>query len=182
MLSKARMSVLLLASLCPVAGAQTAPSAAIVTREVARAVNHYSAAIACNVTAVNGSNIAALIPYKGPDDGDKAKFAVLWNGDIGCAGGSGTSSANIAIVTVNPTLSVYTVDPMLSSPVVQFDLPVREFDKLVGNTQNTLIVEARQSAEKDPDCCPSINTRFTLTSDAKGNWRVANQKPAPSHK
>jgi hypothetical protein len=110
-----------------------------------------------------------------------AKYAVLWAGDIGCAGGSGSEETNLSIVTIS-TGDSYVVAPLLSSPVIQFESPVRFVERIVGNTRDSLILEGKEHGLKDANCCPSIPVRFTLRADEKGNWKLSEKKVMPVKK
>jgi len=159
--------------------AQNAPSVQQITNQVKRSTELYSNAISCSPTKVSPKDIAALNPYK--EDGMDAKYAVIWSGDVGCAGGSGTHFSNIAIVKAGIGTTFY-VDPLLSSPGIAFEIPVRYVDKIVGNTRDTLILEGMGFGENDANCCPSIKLRFTLRVDEKGNWKMIEKKILPSKK
>jgi len=176
-----KFSILAFSFLTQAATAQTGPSASDVARGVAAAVNNYSQAISCTDMSVKAKDIAALVPYKSFDDQMEATFAVLWSGDIGCLGGSGTSSTHIALVKVGVG-GTYYVEPMQSSPAIQFNSPVRYIERIVGNTSDTLILEGKSFGPNDSNCCPSVNTRFTLKSDQNGNWALVDKKIVPARK
>jgi hypothetical protein len=150
-----------------------------ITKQVIRSVSGYANAIACPGVKIDAKQIAALVPYKTMDDRMDAKYAVLWPGDIGCAGGSGTAGTHISIVTVSSGDS-YVVDPLQSSPAIQFESPVRFVDRIVGNSRDSLILEGKDYGPKDPNCCPSVLVRFTVRVDDKGNWKVTEKKVMPS--
>lgn len=181
MFSVRSIAALTICTVAHIASAQTTPSTTEILRGIAKAVNSYRASVSCGDQVVDAKSIAALSAYKTFDDRMDAKYAVLWTGDIGCAGGSGTSGSNIAIVTVG-TGDSYMVDPLLSSPVVSFESPVRNIERIVGNTKDTLILEGKEYGPKDANCCPSLNVRFTLKSDEKGNWKLVDKKVAPARK
>jgi len=155
--------------------AQTAMPVQEITRQIIRSTTNYGNAISCPGVTVEPKQIAALMPYKTMEDRMDAKYAVLWTGDIGCAGGSGTTSTNIAMVSVSVGDS-FVVDPTQSSPIVQFESPVRYIERIVGNTRDSLILEGKEYGDKDSNCCPSIPVRFTMKPDEKGNWKVTEKK------
>lgn len=162
--------------------AQSTPNVQEVTRNVIKSAKSYVAAVACTeLQQIEPRHVAALAPYKSTDDRLDARFAVLWTGDIGCAGGSATESTNIAIVQIGAGDSYY-VDPKQSSPVVEFASPVRYIERLVGNTKDTLILEGKEYGPKDANCCPSIAVRFTLKADQAGNWKLSEKKVLPAKK
>lgn len=154
-----------------------APPVKAQTKAILAVVKHYSAAIACSDVAPDANSIAAMIPYKSFDNREDAKFAVIWHGDIGCLGGSGTSSARIAVVKVGAGDSFY-VNPSESSPQVDEGLP-RYVEKVVGATADSITVDVRDYGDKDANCCPSLRKRLTLRQSAKGNWAVVSTKPLP---
>jgi hypothetical protein len=148
-----------------------------ITQKVSESVDHYTAAIACERGPVEPKDIAALIPYgkTEADDLTQAEYAVIWQGDIGCAGGSGTISANIAVVKVSHW-GVFLVDPRWSSPIAKFDPPVKYIDRLLGNTRNTLVLEGVTYGDDDATCCPSVRVRFTMKQGDNGDWAIVNKR------
>lgn len=146
-----------------------------ITANIIKAATHYSNAVACGVGDITAKDIAALSPYKSFDDREKAEYAALWEGDIGCSGGSGSSTTNISIVKIGEGGS-FLIDPSRSSPIINFSAPVRYISKIVGNTRDTLILEGLKYGEKDSNCCPSIPVRFTLKLNKNGNWDLLSLK------
>lgn len=161
--------------------AQSAPPVQEITRQVIKAATSYSVAIACEEGKIGAKDIAALVPYKTLDDRPAATYAVLWSGDISCAGGSGTNGTHVSIVMIGAGDS-YFVDPLQSSPVIQFESPVRFVSRIVGNTRDSMILEGLEFGPKDANCCPSIPVRFTLKVDEKGNWKLVDKKVMPAKK
>jgi hypothetical protein len=152
-------------------------SVAEITQKVSESVDHYAAAIACESAPVDPKDIAALVPYRKSDEDDfaQAEYAVIWHGDVGCAGGSGTGTSNIAIVRVGHWGEFFVV-PARSSPIAKFGLPVTFIDRMLGNTRNTLLLEGEALGKDDLPCCPSVRVRFTMKLGANGNWTVVNQR------
>ena len=163
------------------ANAQNMPSAQEITRYIIKVATAYADSIACEHSKIEAKNIAALAPYKTMDSRGDAKYVVLWSGDIGCAGGTGTTGSAITLVKIGAGDS-FVVDPLQSSPIISHELPVRYVERLVGNTADSLIIEGKEYGKDDPNCCPSINVRATLKVDAKGNWKMVEKKVIPSKK
>ena len=161
--------------------AQSAPPVQEITKQIIRSVTGYANAISCPDVEVEPKQIAALVPYKTMDDRFDAKYAILWVGDIGCAGGTGTLRTHLSIVTISIGDS-YVVDPLQSSPAIQFESPAGDLERIVGNTRDSLILEGMEHGPKDPNCCPSIKVRFTLRVDKKGNWKLVEKKTMPAKK
>ena len=175
-----RILVLMAAAIGLLGGARAqgeVPSVDEITRKVSQAALRYIEAVSCEHGGVAAKDIAALGAY-GFDEGRSyptATYAVVWSGDIGCMGGSGTVSSNILVVRVGPTPE-FLVDPNASSPVVHFEIPVKYVDKLVGNTADQLVLEGFDYGPNDASCCPSIHKRVTMQVDEKGNWKTLKQR------
>lgn len=152
-----------------------------ITSEIIKSSTAYANSISCPHVKIAPQQIAALVPWKEPDDRWDATYAVLWDGDIDCSGGSGGERTNISIVAIRAGNS-FVVDPRRSSPAVQFDTPVRYVTRLVGNTENSLVLEGLAYGPNDGNCCPSVPTRFTVQADAKGNWRLTKKKTVQTDK
>lgn len=154
--------------------AQSELSTQEITQKIIHSVTNYANSVACSVK-VKPEDIATLVPYRNSDDRFSAKYAVLWGGDIGCAGGSGTYTTNIAIVSGGMGES-FLIDPTQSSPAINFDIPVRYVDKIVWNSSNSIILEGKEYGPNDPNCCPSVRIRFTMEVDKSGNWKMTGKQ------
>jgi uncharacterized membrane protein len=156
------------------ASAQPILSAQEITRGVVKVATAYADAISCGHPKISAKNIAALVPYKA-DARDDARYLVVWSGDIGCEGGTG--SVNPAISTVNIGAgNRFFVDPLRSSPSIKHEIPVRYVERLVGTTADSLTVEGKAYGPNDGNCCPSTDVRATVKVDAKGNWKIIDRK------
>ena len=148
-------------------------SAASVMRNVAQKTREYGQAVSCSEMEsseqISSSLIAALSPYPGVSEYDNAEYLGFWAGDVGCAGGSGTTGYNAAYVIRSPQGQYY-VDPARSTPVVDFEFNTRFLERIVSATQDTLVVEYLDLDEDDSNCCPSLQYRATLKRDKQGNW------------
>lgn len=164
--------------------AQSAPPVQEITKQIIRSVKAYANSISCGRVEISPKDIVALVPYKSIDDREAAKYAVLWSGDIGCIGGSGTEGTNITIVTVGAGDS-FVVNPLQSSPAIEFNsIAARGFPKIVGNTSDSLVLDGLEydPSGKDAMCCPSVPVRVTVHVDEKGNWKVVEKKPQKAKK
>ncbi|WP_143343450.1 hypothetical protein [Delftia sp. K82] len=151
-----------------------APSIKEQTKRIIEAVSHYGTAIGCMDVAPTSKEIAAMIPYQSMENRLDAKFAVIWSGDIGCNGGSGSSGAHIAIVRVGSGDTFY-VSASESEPQIDSPLP-RSVERLVGATKNSLILDTRDYGEKDANCCPTERQRITIRQSEKGSWKKVEMK------
>lgn len=166
------------AFLLPSAFAQAQLTVPEISTGIIQAVTHYAQAISCTDAKVDAKHIAALVPYRSPEDSSDAKYAVVWVGDIGCLGGTGTMRTNIAVVTIGSGYT-FLVDPSQSSPIVQFEA-YGSFTRLVGNTHDSLIIDASELGSNDAHCCPSVPIRVTLSLDGSGNWKRVKKYVLPS--
>ena len=140
-----------------------------ITQKVISVATQYADSISCGDTQIQPNEIAALVPWKDDTDRFDAEYAVIWHNDIGCWGGSGTSSTNISIVKVGAGNSFYVV-PDLSSPVIDFDIGARFIERVIGNTKDSIVLEALFHADDDSNNFPSIKRKITVKVDGKGNW------------
>lgn len=171
-----KLTLATLACLVLAAHAGAAPkSPAEIQSGVADAVGRYVSAVACPRPAIAPAEVLTLAPgiQSGPA---LPKYAVLWAGDMGCYGGSGSERTHLAIATFNT--GQFVVQPELSTPVAAFDSPVRFVTGVVSYSADTLILEGNEYGPDDPRSAPSIPVRFTLRADAKGNWRMVNKVSA----
>lgn len=156
------------------------PSIQQVTKAVLGAANKYASGISCVEIPAQAKDIAVLVPHRN-DYSTDGKYAVFWAGDIGCAGGSGTVSFNLAIVRVGAGSNFY-VDPAASSPIINLEFPTRGLERIAGKTQNTITVDAAEYGPNDANCCPSVRSRYTLRADEKGNWKLVEKRALPQRK
>lgn len=164
-----KISFTMLACLAISSGASAAPrSADEVKAGISNAVERYANSISCKGIKVQPEDVLTL--ESGNDKEILPKYAVLWSGDLGCFGGSGTEATRLAIATVNT--GQYVVQPGFSSPVVAFESPVRFVTRVVSNNADTLVLEGKEYAPTDPRSSPSIPVRFTLRVSEKGDWRL----------
>lgn len=147
-----------------------------IKRGIADAVRRYANAIACPGIRVRTDDVLTLVPHE-DDDRRISRYAVLWTGDLGCFGGADISSTYLAIATVNS--GKYVVDPRLSSPIAEFEAPVRVVRRVVSYTEDTLTLQGNVHSPQDPRDKPSIPVRFTLKVDEKGNWKLTDKRVLP---
>jgi uncharacterized membrane protein len=151
-----------------------------IARDVVKAATAYADAISCEHSKISVKSIAALVPYKA-DSAWAVKYAVVWSGDIGCDGGTGSINSAISIVKGGMGSS-FRVDPLRSSPSIKHEIPVRRVERLVAHTADSLTIEGKAYGPGDGNCCPSVNVRVTLKVDAKGNWKMVERKVIPPSK
>jgi hypothetical protein len=167
-----KISSIMLTCLATSSVASAAPrSADEIKAGISNAVERYASSISCSGIKVQPKDVLTLGSDK--DDESLPKYAVLWSGDLGCFGGSGTEATHLAIATVNT--GQYVVQPGLSSPVVAFESPVRFVTRVVRTNADTLVLEGREYAPTDPQSSPSIPVRFALRVNAKGDWRLVDK-------
>lgn len=160
---------------------QTGNIRAKAVNAVISAATRYAEGIACDVQAITPGDVAQLANTAPKEGGDTALFAVLWTGDIGCVGGSGTTMTHIAIVRGSGMgQRDYYVNTLQSSPAIDFESPVRAVERIVRHGPDELELEGLMQGDGDPNCCPSVSVRFTLRSDEAGHWKQIAQQTLPS--
>jgi len=147
-----------------------------IKRGIADTVRRYANAIACPGVKVRPEDVLALVPSE-DDDRRLSKYAVLWSGDLGCFGGQGIEATHIAIATISS--GKYIVDPRLSSPIVEFESPVRFVKRVVTYTDDTLTLQGNVNGPQDVRGVPSVPVRFVLKADDKGNWKLLDKRVLP---
>ncbi len=173
---KLAATALLFLAMSPLAHAAPDRSNDDIKRGVADVVRRYANAIACPGVKVRPEDVLALVPSE-DDDRRLSKYAVLWTGDLGCFGGPGIEASHIAIATISS--GKYVVDPRLSSPVIEFDSPVRYVKRVVSYTDDTLTLQGNVSGPQDVRGVPSVPVRFVLKVDEKGNWKMSEKRVLP---
>lgn len=155
------------------------PPAKTITKAVIRAAQSYADSLGC-AGSIEPADIATLVPWETGTIREEAEYAAIWYGDIGCLGGSGTTTPNLAIVKIGSGNTFYVV-PGRSSPQIAFETAGSRIgvSRILGNTKNTLTLEGYDYAENDAMCCPSIRKQFTVRSDEKGNWRIIKEQILP---
>ncbi|MES2019195.1 MAG: hypothetical protein V4484_22100 [Pseudomonadota bacterium] len=151
-------------------------SADEIKRGIADSVRRYANAIACPGVKIRPEDVLALIPSE-DDDRRLNKYAVLWTGDLGCFGGAGIEATHIAIANISN--GRYVVDPRLSSPIIEFDSPVRFVKRVVTYTDDSLTLQGNVSGPQDVRGVPSVPVRFVLKLDDKGNWKLQDKRVLP---
>ena len=141
---------------------------------IVKAVENYAHGVACEVNVPAPMQIGEV----GKDVLGKPEYAVLWAGDIGCQGGNGTSTENIAIVKHGGfSMPRYYVDPRRSSPEVSIDHGRLDLStRILSSTANSIRIESKTFGPHDSLCCPSLKILGTLVEHESGNWVLINKK------
>ena len=151
-------------------------------QEVVRVANEYIIKNACEASSAEPSVVATMVPSTEQVAAGRAtaKFAVLWSGDIGCRGGSGTNTMNILLIEKRGKKPARVVDADDVNSAANFE-------RIVTTTADSLTVEVYTWSEDDPQCCASQYERWTLQREVdtrpwmpKGHyvWVVKDSKPA----
>lgn len=153
------------------------PTAQEINVQVIKAAKSYASATACEVPVKDSEYLVApLVPYKNFSDKFKARYAVLWDGDLGCTGGNVSHSTQISIVGAG-VRGRFIVDPLQSSPVVQFAHPGGSIRRIFSHTSDALVLEGRDYGPEDRVCCPTVPVRITMQVDFEGNWKAIATEP-----
>lgn len=168
---KALLAAAILTPLVALANDPQVPAEQEIRTEAVEVVKKYANAIACVDDEYGLWEFLTLSPWEEYYARDDAEYAVIWSGDVGCAGGSGTTGVNLAIVKIGAGNTFY-VDAWNSSPPKEFEFFSRAFDGVVANTSDVIVLEALEHGEDDANCCPSQQVRYTLKRDGDSNWKL----------
>jgi LppP/LprE lipoprotein len=163
------------------ATAQKVLSQQAVAKMVIETVSKFRDSISCAEDDIKPSDVFAMTPLKSDEEYFDARYVVLWQGDVGCNGGSGTMSSHIAVVTFGSSATPV-VNLGQSSPVASIPLPMRGIERVVSATADTITVEAADFGPNDANCCPTIRSRYVVRLDDKGVWRVLRKQSLPPKK
>lgn len=103
------------------ATASTIPSEEEIKRQALAVAYKHAESLSCIDPESVHQEFMTLAPWTDPYLREEAEYAVIWNGDVGCAGGSGTAGVNLSIVKVGAGNTFY-VEPRKSLPVSEFEL------------------------------------------------------------
>lgn len=173
---KISAGALVIVMLLPGACAAAEKSHEEIKRGIVDAVRRYGNAISCPGVKVRAEDVLTLEPGEA-DDRRLSRYAVLWTGDLGCFGGAGIEATHLAIATVSG--GKYVVDPRLSSPVVEFESPVRFVKRVVSYNEQSMTLQGNVYAPQDKAGYPTIPVRFTVKADEKGNWKLTDKRLLP---
>jgi hypothetical protein len=143
-----------------------------IRKQVFQKALQYAESISCDVGA-DRENVVALVPWKNFEDffeRENARYAVIWYGDIGCSGGTGSVNPCITVVRISIGNS-FIVDLDRSSPKIEFEAYIRDI-KVIRATASELTLSGLAWGPEDPHCCPSIPLQVHLREDGQGNWRL----------
>lgn len=139
--------------------------------KIIKSAKDYANSISCPGIEISKESVILLNPQKAEKYYNDALYAVLWDGDIGCRGGSATENTNISLIA--PSVGdTFVVLPSISSPAIKFNIPVRYVSEIVSHTNNTLTLTGMKYGPHDPNSAPSIPDLFTVKIDKNGNWNL----------
>ena len=153
--------------------------------EVLDKAKQYAQSVACMTTfdedteeqATSINNVYPVSYYKMFDDSKVAgTFLVLWGGDVGCAGGSGTYGYSL---TEFQRISDSRPFTMSNSDLLMDLYEISEIntrfiqDISYNNRTNTLELVSFEFAPKDGNCCPSLKYRYNFKNSEYGDWKLS---------
>jgi hypothetical protein len=139
-------------------------------RIVAEFTNAYIEANSCEPDLADESRIVQFTrrAAKGRSVPVPGKFAVLWHGDEGCAGGSGTNRPHISVVLLSSSGKPQFL-PGEKSTIVEFQV----IDKLLSaSEEDGVVVTGSTWQPGDADCCATKHVRATLRRGRHGYFET----------
>ncbi|WP_066165397.1 hypothetical protein [Aliarcobacter cryaerophilus] len=140
--------------------------------EVLKVIKNYANSIACETTFDNPDfqklfdNI--VLSYK--DSTGETNYYVLWGGDIGCNGGTSSSSYYVSEVGRYSNSRPFLVikrDIFGSLDDINFRA-IKSFKKIDDNKYEIVSINYD---DNDPNCCPSLKQKY-IVYKLKGEWKV----------
>lgn len=161
------------------AKAEEKKGTAWIKSEAFKVAKKYSESIACEAS-IEKKKLVALTPWHNTEDEtdnrEEAKYALIWQGDVGCAGGSGTNQPQITIVRIAAGDS-FIVEPYESSPAVTFIIGAQYVKKVISSSSKSLTLLAMTWGENDAHCCASVEVKIRLKQNEKGDWEIIDTSP-----
>ena len=119
--------------------------------EVVRVANQYIDHGPCEPSRAEPSTVATMSPYT--TDGEAGLYFVVWSGDIGCSGGSGSNTMNYLLIEKRSAA--------VARIVGAGELDGTTIERIVSATPNSVTVDAYTFGPDDSHCCPSQYERLT---------------------
>lgn len=138
------------------ADAPSPPSQKVVIQEVVRVANKYIDHGVCEPTRAETSSVATMSPYTSDVEAGRAaaEYAVIWAGDVGCRGGSGTNTMNYLLVEKRGVTPARIVG--------MGELEGASIERIVATTPDSLSVDVYTWGPDDANCCASVYERRTF--------------------
>lgn len=153
--------------------------------EVLDKAKQYAQSVACSTTfdddseeKLNSVNSVYPLEYsKMFDDGKvTGSFLVLWGGDVGCMGGSGTFGYSLTEFQRISDSRPFTVsNPDLLEDLYEISEVNTRFIQDISYNDKAKILEiiSYAFAAKDGNCCPSLKYRYNFKNSDYSNWKLS---------
>lgn len=119
--------------------------------EVVRVANQYIDHGPCEPSRAEPSTVATMTPYT--SDIEAGLYVVVWSGDIGCSGGSGSNTMNYLLVEKRGVAAARSIGVG--------ELDGKSIERIVAATPDSLTVDAYTLGPDDSQCCPNQYERLT---------------------
>ena len=167
---------------------QAAPAGSVVEKKQVLAIaKQYADIVACDTSFVsNGgpdkptsiSDVYTLSTSNDPDAGG-SEYLVLWGGDIGCAGGSGTGGSSLSeFSNLNASHKFLLTEQDIFSKIAKGTYPINtRFIQSVRILSNGHLVVVSLDFDKDDgDNFPSKKYEYEVAPNSTGGWDVLRKK------
>ncbi len=165
---------------------QAAPE--IVEKRLAlNTVKNYATAIACGTSfekdedgKIHASTDDVFVIEKSEDDFSESVMYVLWWGDQGCMGGTGTSMSNLTAVTKWTSLRPYivTADYPFGEDVDKH-INYRFISEFKQIDSNLFKITSGKFAENDSNAGPSLQDTILVENQKGVGWKVISSQVSP---
>ncbi len=130
----------------------------------------YASVVACDTTfEVNdgSKNMNNIIFFS--KDGEEEVYLVLWGGDVGCEGGSGTSSFYLSEISRYSSYRPFLLKNINVLNVLNINF--RAILSVKKISDNFLELVGLDYKEDDPNCCPSLKFKYIVKYE-NFSWKL----------
>lgn len=144
---------------------------------VLNVIKNYSGAVACSTNFEDGDSLDSYLKnvytIDRDDESGFATYYVLWSGDMGCMGGSGTYRYFISELSRHTNTRPFLVQNNEAFGLdIENKINFRFIESVTKINSNHFSIVSSEFADGDSNNFPSLKYKYTIKS---GPWRVTNK-------
>ena len=148
---------------------------------VLNVIKNYSGAVACSTNFEDGDSLDSYLKnvytIDRDDESGSATYYVLWSGDMGCMGGSGTYRYFISEVSRHTNTRPFLVQNNEAFGLdIENKINFRFIESVTKINSNHFSIVSSEFADGDSNNFPSLKYKYTIkTKGLRGPWYVTNK-------